>query len=512
MTPWTCGCSSRATIVYHRGVRSSTWGWYVSSPLHHVIRSWSPTRATWPPRPVRQRARSCSSDPMVASRGCGSRSRHARIVVGSDRDRHRHAATDHPVGIYGHRPRRSDAVGTRISPCCSRPAPLDSCWRCGSESTDGRMPSPRRSARGVANSVRSCGAKRRSSPSVGYPRRPQASASPGTCGSSPACSTLPRSTSPSLGVNGALLAAVAGAVSVAGFGMSGRPADPPWSCSVICSSAGEPSRRGGSKAAMLVRMFLGVALLPTLLAPVATAGAQVRTVAAGDIACANSPCQGQRATARLVRGIDPDAVLALGDLQYERGGLRDFRRSYDPTWGTFRSRTYPVPGNHEYLTPAANGFFRYFHARLSNQRGWYSFVLGMWHLVALNSRMGLRPSSNQLSWLRRDLRRDHHRCELAYFHHPRWSSGTTHGNDAAMGAFWRVLFRHGVDVVLNGHEHNYERFAKLKPSGSRSPRGIREFVVGAGGILTLPVRCSAAGQRGPEKRLRCLADGSGCGK
>ncbi len=252
---------------------------------------------------------------------------------------------------------------------------------------------------------------------------------------------------------------------------------------------------------MSVRQALKVAAVVTaLLVPAPAAQAEVTIVAAGDIACPHSPCASQRATARSVRRIGPDAVLALGDLQYERGSLKDFRRSYGPTWGRFKWKTYPVPGNHEYRTPSARGYFDYFKSRLANRRGWYAFDRGAWHLVALNSRLGHRPSPRQLTWLRRDLQRDHHRCQLAYFHHPRWSSGSMHGNDHAMGSFWRILFRHGVDVVLNGHEHNYERFMKLNPAGHRSTRGIREFVVGTGGNGLYPF--DSPPQRGSVARRR----------
>ncbi len=229
------------------------------------------------------------------------------------------------------------------------------------------------------------------------------------------------------------------------------------------------------------RLIIG-ALTASLLVTTTPTQAKVTIAAAGDIACADSPCAAQRTTTRIIRRIGPNAVLPLGDLQYKRGSLREFRRSYDRTWGRFKSRTYPVPGNHEYQTAGAAGYFDYFASRLPNRRGWYSYNLGAWHMVALNSRTGDRPSSRQLSWLRRNLQRDRHRCELAYFHHPRWSSGREHGNDPDMAAFWRVLYANGVDVVLNGHEHNYERFMKLNPKGRRSAGGIRQFVVGTGGI------------------------------
>lgn len=203
-------------------------------------------------------------------------------------------------------------------------------------------------------------------------------------------------------------------------------------------------------------------------------------VAAGDIARPGSPGTGQRATARLIGRIRPAAVLTLGDNQYDRGALADYRSSYDPTWGRYRAKTFPVPGNHDHYTPGASGYFDYFGARTHGSRGWYAFDLGRWHLVALDSGTGGRPPAEEVRWLRRNLQASDRRCQLAYFHHPRWSSGE-HGSSSSMAAFWTVLQRFGVDVVLNGHDHDYERFARMRPDGSRSLRGIREFVVGTGG-------------------------------
>lgn len=226
---------------------------------------------------------------------------------------------------------------------------------------------------------------------------------------------------------------------------------------------------------------LATALLSALPAmPAALAAPDI--VAAGDIACAGVPCRAQRGTARLIGRIDPRAVLTLGDNQYQYGALADFRSSYDPTWGRFRGRTRPTPGNHEYGTSGAGGYFTYFGKRARPWRdGTYSFDLGRWHLVAINSGRGYITRA-QLRWVQRDLRRDDHRCELAYWHHPRYSSGRAHGSDQGVQGLWRVLFRAGTDVVLNGHEHNYERFALMSPRGQLAPhRGIREFVVGTGG-------------------------------
>jgi 3',5'-cyclic AMP phosphodiesterase CpdA len=208
-------------------------------------------------------------------------------------------------------------------------------------------------------------------------------------------------------------------------------------------------------------------------------------VAAGDIACPGAPCDPERATAALVSRIDPDVVLALGDTQYREGSLADFRASYDRTWGTFKASTRPVPGNHEYRTTDAAGYFAYFGSIAAGEGGGhYSFDLGRWHLVAIDSAMPGAITDEQLDWVRADLESSSHRCEIAYWHHPRYSSGAVEGNDPIpeLAPLWTLLHAQGVDVVLNGHAHQYERFAPLGADGEVDEGvGIREFVVGTGG-------------------------------
>lgn len=236
--------------------------------------------------------------------------------------------------------------------------------------------------------------------------------------------------------------------------------------------------------------------------------------AAGDIACdpgsrsfndgagSRTACR-QLAVSELL--LDPaiDRVLALGDLQYHCGSKVAFAESYDPSWGRVKDRTLPVAGNHEYLTesdePAggrhtgcdasnagAAGYFDYFGAQAGNPaEGWYSVNLGAWHLVALNSNCrrvgGCDADSPQARWLRADLAAHPAACTLAFFHHPRFSSGD-HGSDPDYVELWEVLHARGVDVVLNGHEHVYERFAPQTPQGTPDDRyGIRQFTVGTGG-------------------------------
>jgi acid phosphatase type 7 len=212
-------------------------------------------------------------------------------------------------------------------------------------------------------------------------------------------------------------------------------------------------------------------------------------LAAGDIAsCASD---GDEQTAALLDS-RPGTVLTLGDTVYDDGSADEFERCYLPSWGRFRHRTYPAPGNHDYQTFEAMGYYGFFGPRAGQPgKGWYSFDRGRWHLIALNSNCdevgGCPPGSEQERWLRGDLAAHPARCTLAFWHHPRFSSGTTHGSDPAVGGLWLALYEAGADVVLVGHEHNYERFAPLDPLGGVDPaRGVREFVVGTGGKSHYP--------------------------
>jgi acid phosphatase type 7 len=212
-------------------------------------------------------------------------------------------------------------------------------------------------------------------------------------------------------------------------------------------------------------------------------------LAAGDIASCTS--DGDEQTAALLDSL-PGTVLTLGDTVYDDGSADEFERCYLPSWGRFRHRTYPAPGNHDYQTFEAMGYYGFFGPRAGQPgKGWYSFDRGRWHLIALNSNCevvgGCQPGSEQERWLRGDLAAHPARCTLAFWHHPRFSSGTTHGSDPAVGGLWLALYEAGADVVLVGHEHNYERFAPLDPLGGVDPaRGVREFVVGTGGKSHYP--------------------------
>lgn len=193
-----------------------------------------------------------------------------------------------------------------------------------------------------------------------------------------------------------------------------------------------------------------------------------------------------RATSDLLLSIPHlNAVLALGDNQYEDATYEKYRRSYGPTWGRLKAITHPIPGNHEYFA-TTTGYFRYFGGAAGDrEKAYYSFDLGSWHLVALNSECyasgGCNPASEQLQWLRRDLAAHRSRCTLAFWHWPRFSSGGT-GFGIVLRTFWDALHQAGADVVLNAHDHHYERFAPMDPSGVPDPdHGIREFIVGTGG-------------------------------
>lgn len=224
----------------------------------------------------------------------------------------------------------------------------------------------------------------------------------------------------------------------------------------------------------------------------APAAADPMIMVTGDIACppdlgkTPTTCH-HRETSDVVVNADPDKVLTTGDNQYEAGGLSNFRRSYDDTWGRFKGRTRPTPGNHEYRTSGAAGYFDYFGRRAGRRgRGYYSFDLGDWHLIALNSEIAVGRSSKQVEWLRKNLTANPARCTLAYFHRPRFSSGE-HGSDPGLKPLWRKLFEARVDLVVNGHDHGYERFAPMEPDGERNGRrGIRQFVVGTGGVGLRP--------------------------
>lgn len=235
-------------------------------------------------------------------------------------------------------------------------------------------------------------------------------------------------------------------------------------------------------------------LLASLLAmPAATSadapaqpstGSQVtRVVAVGDIACAPGTSGGDgrcrdAEVAGLTGSLDPDRVLLLGDIQYESGSLTDFRAGFATHWSEFASIWEPIPGNHEYRTADAGGYREFFGV---SGRLYRRIDLGSWSAYLLDSNCDLIDCDREATWLRRQLRRDRASCSLIAWHHPRFSSGQEHGSDLTMRRFWRIADRHGVELALAGHDHDYERFRPMAADGARDPQGMISFVAGAGG-------------------------------
>jgi acid phosphatase type 7 len=233
------------------------------------------------------------------------------------------------------------------------------------------------------------------------------------------------------------------------------------------------------------------------------AGLDPVVAVAGDIACdplsrhfgaglgVGGSCR-QRRTSDLLLRMDLAAILAPGDLQYEDGKLWKFQQAFDPSWGRLKPLIRPVPGNHEYEDPGAAGYFDYFNGPGAETgpagergRGYYSFDVGRWHVIALNSECsqvgGCGPGSAQGRWLREDLAAHPSVCTLAFWHQPRFTSGR-HDAGGSMYPIWQALYEGNADLVVNGHEHFYERFAPQTPEGAHdSVRGLRQITVGTGG-------------------------------
>lgn len=232
--------------------------------------------------------------------------------------------------------------------------------------------------------------------------------------------------------------------------------------------------------------------------------------AAGDIACSpardafrggagtDTQCR-MAATSDLMVGTNVSAVLVLGDAQYEKGEIENFRASYHPTWGRLLDKTLAVPGNHD-LRNDGEGFYEYFGPRAGRAgEGYHDVRIRDWHLIGLNSGCpsagGCGEDSPQGLWLLERLSAERAPCTLAYWHAPRFSSGR-HGDTEAVAPFFEILHRHGADLVLTGHDHNYERFAPMRPDGTVASDGIRQFVVGTGGKN---LRDFKAGRPGSER-------------
>jgi len=211
-------------------------------------------------------------------------------------------------------------------------------------------------------------------------------------------------------------------------------------------------------------------------------GPEAVLVAAGDIASCDHETDSD--TAALIAARADATVATLGDNVYPSGTDATYAKCYAPTWGAFLDRTYPALGIHDIEADGGAAYFRYFGDRAgASGSGWYSYELGAWHVIVLNSSCasaGCEPDSPQLDWLAEDLAASDADCTLAYWHHPRFSSGP-HGGASAVAPFWDVLASSGADVVLAGHDHLYERFAPQSPAGVADPDGIRQFTVGTGG-------------------------------
>ena len=207
-------------------------------------------------------------------------------------------------------------------------------------------------------------------------------------------------------------------------------------------------------------------------------------VGAGDIADCKALSPAAK-TANLLEHIE-GTVFTLGDNAYENGTPKQFADCYGPTWGRFKARTRPAVGNHEYGTAQAKGYFDYFGAAAGDPaKGYYSYDLGEWHVVVVNSNCGevggCKAGSPQERWVREDLAAHPAACTVAMWHHPLYSSGE-HGDDRSLRDIWQALYEAGADVVLSGHDHTYERFAPQDANSKADPaRGIRQFVVGTGG-------------------------------
>ncbi|HZM21148.1 MAG TPA: DUF4832 domain-containing protein [Anaerolineales bacterium] len=243
---------------------------------------------------------------------------------------------------------------------------------------------------------------------------------------------------------------------------------------------------------MIKKFFFMLAILSSLLVESSHSfpqtalaqGSDPVFVGAGDIA--NCSGRNDEETAKLLDGI-AGTVFTLGDNVYPDGTAAQFTDCYGPTWGRHKNRTRPSPGNHDYHTSGASGYYNYFGAAAGDPgKGYYSYNLGAWHIISLNSEVGYNAGSAQEQWLRADLAANRAVCTLAYWHHPRFSTGQ-HGNSTRSQGFWQLLYDNGADVILNGHDHTYQRFAPQNPSGQADAnRGIREFVVGTGGAGLYP--------------------------
>jgi acid phosphatase type 7 len=236
---------------------------------------------------------------------------------------------------------------------------------------------------------------------------------------------------------------------------------------------------------------------PELIVVANDADAGETIAAVGDMACestapvSTNACQQQAVADRLAADPSVSTFLSLGDLQYQVGALAEFNTAYNASYGQLNAKVKPVPGNHEYGTPNAAGYFSYFGSQAGDPaKGYYTFTQGQWRFLALNTNLSCTviscsAGSEQEQFVRSTLAADKvagRVCSLAYWHHPRFSSDTSHGNNTDMQALWSAMSDYGVDAVLNGHVHTYERFDPVNTAGAPSADGVREFIIGTGGV------------------------------
>jgi hypothetical protein len=260
--------------------------------------------------------------------------------------------------------------------------------------------------------------------------------------------------------------------------------------------SGDTSVLEVSESGTIVAVGDGTATLTAHLSPTTGTAASVQTttvtvlpailVGAGDIGVCEKGF-GAELTAKLLDSI-PGTVFTAGDNTYPVGAAQEWATCWVPTWGRHKARINPALGNHDWETPNALPYFDYFGPRVGERGvGNYSYELGSWHIIVVNSNLDLRPGSLTNKWLEADLNHDNAKCTLAIWHHPRFSSSSEQFSDPSMQPLWELLYKKHADVVVNGHAHTYERFAPQTPNGTPDPSGgIREFVVGTGGALLLP--------------------------
>lgn len=261
-----------------------------------------------------------------------------------------------------------------------------------------------------------------------------------------------------------------------------------WSCG---GSDEQNSEASQSPSAVTSTATKTIPLRTSVPTPAPTPSPDPVLVGAGDISSCTQ--ENDTVTASLIDEVIADApgqvvVFTAGDNVYEDGTAEEYEQCYGPTWGRHNDRTRPAPGNHEYHFPDADGYFDYFGAAAGEAgKGYYSYDLGEWHIIVLNTSdhcesLLCSAGSPQEQWLRADLAANPADCTLAIWHEPLFSSGRVHGGHRYVRPFWEALYEFGAEIVLNGHEHNYERFAPQTPAGeANAENGIRQFVVGTGG-------------------------------